>query len=65
MPKKRAVRVVDERALKIAALINEAVTARVGPSATFEERENVAAVVAAEVFAELRKSGDLGPKAGS
>lgn len=55
-------RVVDERALKIAAMINQAVEARVGPSATFEERQDVAAAVTAEVFADLRASGALGPK---
>lgn len=66
MPRKpRVVRVVDARALKIAAMINQAVEARVGPNATFEERQDVAAAVAGEVFAELRKSGALGPKAGS
>ena len=66
MPRKpRAVRVVDARALKIAAMIDEAVKARVGPNATFEERQDAAAAVTGEVFAELRRSGGLGPKEGS
>ena len=66
MPKKpRVARVVDERALKIAAMIDQAIDERVGPNATFEERQDVAAAVAAEVFAALREAGELGPKAGS
>jgi hypothetical protein len=66
MPRKpRVPRVVDPRALKIAAMIEQAVAARVGPNATFEERQDVAAAVTAEVFAALGASGALGPKAES
>ena len=66
MPKKpRPVRVVDERALKLAALIDQAVDARVGPNATFEQRQDAAAAVTGEVLAGLREAGALGPKAGS
>ena len=65
MPKKpRTVRVVDERALKLAAMIDQAVDARVGPNATFEERQNAAAAVMAEVLAAFRASEVPDPKAG-
>jgi hypothetical protein len=66
MPKKpRAGRVVDAQALKIAAMIDQAVKAQVGPNATFEERQDVAAAVMGEVIAALRESGARGPKTGS
>ena len=65
MPKKpRPVRVVDERALKLAAMIDQAVDARVGPNATFEERQDAAAAVLGEDLAAFRASGVLDPKAG-
>jgi hypothetical protein len=63
MPRKP--RVVSDVAVKLAEMIDQAVEARVGPNSTFEERQDVAAAVAAEVLAELRKSGAPGPKAGS
>lgn len=40
-----SIRVVDERALKLAAMNDEAVDTRVGPNATFEERQDAAAAV--------------------
>lgn len=46
-------------------MIDEAVEARVGPNATFEERQDAATSVAAEVLAEFRKSNAPGSKVGS
>lgn len=63
MPRKP--RVVSGVAVKLAEMIDQAVEARVSPNATFEERQDVAAAVAAEVLAEFRKSGEPGPKVGS
>lgn len=63
MPRKP--RVVSAAAVKLAEMIDEAVESRVGPNATFEERQDAAAAVAADVLAEFRKSGAPGPKAGS
>ena len=60
----KIVRVVDERALKLAAMINQAVDARVGPNGTFEERQDAASAVMAEVLAAFRASEVPDPKAG-
>jgi hypothetical protein len=51
--------------VNLAEMIDQAVEARVGPDATFEERQDVAAAVGAEVLAEFRESTAPGPKAGS
>lgn len=51
---------VDAQALKIAAMIDQAVEAQVGPNATFEERQDAAAAVMGEVIAELRRPGAAG-----
>lgn len=51
--------------MNLAEMIDQAVEARVGPDATFEERQDVAAAVGAEVLAEFRESTAPGPKAGS
>jgi len=48
-------RIVDPRAMKIAELIDREVTARCGPEATFEQRQDIAAAVAAEVTAQLQR----------
>lgn len=61
----RKPRVVSGLAVKLAEMIDQAVEARVGPNATFEERQDVAGAVAAEVLAEFKNSGAPGPKAGS
>lgn len=62
---RRKPRVVSELAMELAEMIDKAVETRVGPNATFEERQDVAAAVAAEVLAEFRKSRGRAPKAGS
>ena len=56
---------MSQQAVELAEMIDKAVQARVGPNATFEERQDAAAVVAGEVLAEFRKSGGSGSKAGS
>ena len=55
---------MDPAAVKVAELIAREVEARVGPNATFEEQEDAAAAIAAEVAAELAKSAAREPKAG-
>lgn len=53
MPRKP--RVLSCRVLEIAELIDRETRARTGPNATFEQRQNVAATVAAEMLAEFAK----------
>ncbi|NJN00819.1 MAG: hypothetical protein HC793_04430 [Aquincola sp.] len=55
-------RVVSAAAAKLAEMIDQAVDARVGPNATFEERQDAAAAVAADVLVEFRKLGAPGSK---
>lgn len=62
---RRKPRVVSQQAVELGEMIDKAVEARVGPNATFEERQDAAAAVAGKVLAEFRKSGVSGPKAGS
>jgi hypothetical protein len=62
---RRKPRVVSQQAVELGEMIDKAVEARVGPNATFEERQDAAAAVAGEVLAEFRKLGVSGPKAGS
>jgi len=45
--------------LKLAEMIDREVDTRVGPDATFEEREDAAAAIAAEVAAEFAATRDL------
>jgi hypothetical protein len=60
-PKQRVPRSVSPAAIKLAEMINREVEARVGPDATFEEQQDAAAAVAAEM-AEARRQA--GPKVG-
>ncbi len=54
MPRKsRVVRKVDETTRKIADMINAEVAARLGPDATFEQEQDMAAAVAVKVRARL------------
>lgn len=67
MPRKPSrPRTLDPVTIKVAEMIDLEVDARVGPNATFEEREDAAAVIAGEVAAALglatRSSRD--PKSG-
>ena len=50
--------------LKVAEMINVEVEARVGANATFEEQEEVAATIAAEVLSEYAKLRARDPKVG-
>jgi hypothetical protein len=52
MPK-RPVRVINPAAKEIAALISREVRARCGANATFEQRQDVAAMVTQKVLAKL------------
>lgn len=61
MPKRPAPRVINPAAKEIAALIAREVRARCGASATFEQRQDVAAMVAQEVLAKLA-SADRTPE---
>lgn len=61
---RRKPRVVSQQAVELGEMLDKAVEARVGPNATFEERQDAAAAVTGEVLAEFRK-GVSGPKAGS
>ncbi|MEQ1737259.1 MAG: hypothetical protein ABL886_12745 [Rhodoglobus sp.] len=51
----RKSRTVNPIAMKIAELIDRAVAERCGPEATFEERQELATAVAAEVAAQLAR----------
>ena len=55
---------MDPVTVKIAEMIGREVDARVGPNATFEEREDAAAAIAAEVAAAFAQGGPRDPKAG-
>jgi hypothetical protein len=58
MPKKpRVVRQVDARAVRLAQAIDKVIDEHLGPNATFEEREEMAAAIVAEALAELRRAG--------
>jgi hypothetical protein len=48
-------RVVSARAVEIANMIDREIAARLGPDSTFEERQVIAAAIAAEVMAEFAK----------
>lgn len=61
MPKRPAPRVINPAAKEIAALIAREVRARCGANATFEQRQDVAAMVAQEVLAKLA-SADRTPE---
>lgn len=61
MPKRPAPRVINPAAKEIAALIAREVRARCGTNATFEQRQDVAAMVAQEVLAKLA-SADRKPE---
>jgi hypothetical protein len=50
--------------VKVAELIDLEVDARVGPNATFEEREDAAAAIAAELAAARAMGSPRDPKAG-
>ncbi len=64
MPRKpRVVRVVNDVARKLAEMINAEVRARLGPNATFEEEQDVAAKVAAEVRVRLAQESGREPQA--
>lgn len=60
---RRTPRIADPIAVKIAELIDREVAARCGPETTFEQRQEIAATVAAEVAAHLARGGQ-DPKAG-
>jgi hypothetical protein len=53
MPKRPAPRVIDPAAKEIAALVGREVRARCGADATFEQRQDMAAIVMQEVLAKL------------
>lgn len=53
MPKRPAPRVIDPAAKEIAALVSREVRARCGADATFEQRQDMAAIVMQEVLAKL------------
>jgi hypothetical protein len=53
MPKRPAPRVISPAAKEIAALIAREVRTRCGANATFEQRQDVAAIVTREVLAKL------------
>ena len=59
---RRSTRNVDPIAMKIAELIDREIAARCSPETTFEQRQEIAAAVAAEVAARLGL-GVAAPKA--
>jgi hypothetical protein len=61
MPKRPAPRVINPAAKEIAALIAREVRARCGTNTTFEQRQDVVAMVAQEVLAKLA-SADRKPE---
>ena len=63
-PKPNRRRSMDPVTVKIAEMIDVEVDARVGPNATFEEREDAAAAIAAEVAAAFAHGSPRAPKAG-
>ena len=64
-PKPRAVRgPFSDVTLKVAEMINVEVEARVGANATFEEQEEVASTIAAEVLSEYARLRARDPKVG-
>lgn len=67
MPRKPRVMLGSLNAVTVemAEMIDREVDARVGPNATFEERQDAAAAIAAEVAAEFAKLPTRAPKAGS
>lgn len=67
MPRKPRVarRSLDPVTVELAAMIDREVDARLGPNATFEEQQDAAAAIAAEVTAAFAKLPTRSPKAGS
>lgn len=59
MSKRPAPRVISPAAREIAALIAREVRARCGTNATFEQRQDVAAMVTQEVLAKLAASDEV------
>lgn len=65
MPSKpRRPRSLDPVTVKMAEMIDLEVEARVGPNATFEEREDAAAAIAVELAAVFAQRRPDGAKAG-